>query len=329
MALGGTDLNLLLPLKVLLEEGNVTRAGQRLELSQPAMSAALARLRRRFDDELLVRAGRDYELTPFARDLLPEVQHARAADGRARCTSRTSSTRRPAARTFRMAMSDYAIAVVHEPLVRLMRRTAPGVRLTHREPRPRRPRSSDRVLLDHDALIAPLGFGFPGESRPLWRDRMVLIADRGNPRLVDGSAHAWRTSPSCRTPCRSFGPGHPDAGRPGLRRARHRAPDRAAGRRASCRCRSSSRAPTWSRVVPERLARIHPAPDGPAGAWSSRRSTRWCWPRATGSPRDRLSDPAHRWLFDRLDELAAELAGRRPDAHSQWLRFAAPSGPAR
>ena len=57
MALGGTDLNLLLPLKVLLEEGNVTRAGQRLELSQPAMSAALARLRRRFDDELLVRAG--------------------------------------------------------------------------------------------------------------------------------------------------------------------------------------------------------------------------------------------------------------------------------
>ena len=82
MALGGTDLNLLLPLKVLLEEGNVTRAGQRLELSQPAMSAALARLRRRFDDELLVRAGRDYELTPFARDLLPEVQHARTPDGR-------------------------------------------------------------------------------------------------------------------------------------------------------------------------------------------------------------------------------------------------------
>ena len=42
MALGGTDLNLLLPLKVLLEEGNVTRAGQRLGLSQPTMSAALA-----------------------------------------------------------------------------------------------------------------------------------------------------------------------------------------------------------------------------------------------------------------------------------------------
>ena len=83
MSLGGTDLNLLLPLKVLLEEGNVTRAGQRLDLSQPAMSAALARLRRRFDDELLVRSGRDYELTPFAQDLLPEVQHAARLMGRA------------------------------------------------------------------------------------------------------------------------------------------------------------------------------------------------------------------------------------------------------
>ena len=73
MTIGGTDLNLLLFLRVLLEEGNVTRAGNRLAVGQPAMSAALAKLRRRFDDELLVRSGRDYELTPFARDLLPEV----------------------------------------------------------------------------------------------------------------------------------------------------------------------------------------------------------------------------------------------------------------
>ncbi len=124
MTLGGTDLNLLLPLKALLEEGNVTRAGQRLELSQPAMSAALARLRRRFDDELLVRSGRDYELTPLARDLLPEVQHAvrlmaRAMDREDEFDPVTSR------RCFRLAMSDYAIAVLHEPLVRLISATAP------------------------------------------------------------------------------------------------------------------------------------------------------------------------------------------------------------
>ena len=124
MTLGGTDLNLLLSLKVLLEEGNVTRAGQRLELSQPAMSAALARLRRRFDDELLVRAGRDYELTPFARDLLPEVQHAVRLMARA---LQLEDEFDPATseRSFRLAMSDYAIAVVHEPLLRLIGATAP------------------------------------------------------------------------------------------------------------------------------------------------------------------------------------------------------------
>ena len=184
MALGGTDLNLLLPLKVLLEEGNVTRAGQRLELSQPAMSAALARLRRRFDDELLVRAGRDYELTPFARDLLPDVQHAVRLMSEA---LQLEDEFDPATsqRTFRLTMSDYAIAVVHEPLVRLVEAEAPGVRLRigHLGPESR---SSDQVLIDNDALIAPLGFGFPGLSRPLWRDRMVVMADRDNPRLVDG-----------------------------------------------------------------------------------------------------------------------------------------------
>ena len=186
MALGGTDLNLLLPLKVLLEEGNVTRAGHRLQLSQPAMSAALARLRRRFDDELLVRAGRDYELTPMARDLLPEVQHAvrllqRALELEDDFDPGTSG------RSFRMAMSDYAIAVVHEPLVRMVRASAPGVRLTIENLGPDA-RSSDRVLLDHDALIAPLVLRVPGkESTPaLARHRMVLLCHRGNPRLRDG-----------------------------------------------------------------------------------------------------------------------------------------------
>src|SRR3954451_21989658 len=184
MALGGTDLNLLLPLKVLLEEGNVTRAGQRLELSQPAMSAALARLRRRFDDELLVRAGRDYELTPFARDLLPEVQNAVRLMGAALQLEEDFAPS-TSQRTFRLTMSDYAIAVVHEPLVRLVEAEAPGVslRIGHLGPGVR---ESPTALIEHAALVAPLGIGFPDESRPSWRDRMVVLADRASPRLADG-----------------------------------------------------------------------------------------------------------------------------------------------
>lgn len=52
MNLARLDLNLVVALRALLEERNVTRAGQRVGLSQPAMSAALARLRRHFDDDL-------------------------------------------------------------------------------------------------------------------------------------------------------------------------------------------------------------------------------------------------------------------------------------
>src|ERR1700755_2208849 len=74
MSLGGTDLNLVVALRALLEEGNVTRAGEKIGKSQPAMSTALARLRRHYQDELLVRVGRDYELTPFARALVPSFQ---------------------------------------------------------------------------------------------------------------------------------------------------------------------------------------------------------------------------------------------------------------
>src|SRR5579863_7300856 len=68
--LAGLDTNLVVALRALLTERNVTRAGQRIGLSQPAMSAALARLRRHFGDELLVRSGAGYELTPLGTVLL-------------------------------------------------------------------------------------------------------------------------------------------------------------------------------------------------------------------------------------------------------------------
>lgn len=304
MALGGTDLNLLLPLKVLLEEGNVTRAGQRLALSQPAMSAALARLRRRFDDELLVRSGRDYELTPFARDLLPEVQHAVRLVGAALCLEEEFDPR-TSRRTFRLKMSDYAIAVVHEPLVRLVEAEAPGVRLTigHLGPDSH---TSDRILLDNDAVIAPMGFGFPGMSRTLWTDRMVVLADRSNPRLVEGrlSLDDLAVLPHAAA---SFGPGVLTG------------VDRMFGelhidRRIALQVFGFLPLPfviegtDMVAVLPEMLARMHlraggsllmvepPFPRVPLveGYWFAE---------------DRLSDPAHRWLFGRLDAVHAELEG--------------------
>lgn len=76
MRLNRLDLNLIVCLDALLAERNVSRAAARVFVSQPAMSIALKRLRTHFEDELLVRIGRDYELTPFAIGLQKSVRDA-------------------------------------------------------------------------------------------------------------------------------------------------------------------------------------------------------------------------------------------------------------
>ena len=109
------DLNLLRALDALLEERNVTHAASRLCLTQPAMSAALQRMRDFFDDQLLVRVGREMELTPRARSLITPVRELLLM---ARDTLDTQPSFDPKAtrRSFRIAMSDYAASVLM-PLV--------------------------------------------------------------------------------------------------------------------------------------------------------------------------------------------------------------------
>ncbi len=70
------DLNLLVVLNALLKYRNITHAGNELHLSQPATSRALARLRELFNDDLLVRNQRSFDLTPLAKVLMPKVNAA-------------------------------------------------------------------------------------------------------------------------------------------------------------------------------------------------------------------------------------------------------------
>jgi DNA-binding transcriptional LysR family regulator len=98
-------LRLLGALDALLSERNVTRAAERLNLSQPATSGALAQLRHLFNDPLLVRAGRELELTPRAQELLPRVQDALASVD-ALFGSQVSFVPALLRRQFRVAASD-------------------------------------------------------------------------------------------------------------------------------------------------------------------------------------------------------------------------------
>ena len=113
------DLNLLLALDALLKEKNVTRAAERLFMSQPAMSGMLARLRQSFDDELLVRVGRNFELTEFAAGIAERV-HQCVLELEELVGSKPSFSPAAETRSFSIAASDYAVLLLFGPLMLLI-----------------------------------------------------------------------------------------------------------------------------------------------------------------------------------------------------------------
>ncbi|MET9789818.1 LysR family transcriptional regulator [Streptomyces canus] len=184
MSLGAIDLNLLLALEALLEEKNVTHAGVRLCTSQSGMSGSLARLRRHFNDELLVRVGREYELTPLAERLLPLVQASLHKAEEALSLTRHFDPEHSRQR-FSVVMSDYVMTVFVEPLLRVIAQEAPGVRIDF-HPIVDGQLETETHLRCHDLMIVPLGYQIPGVSEAVMHDRFVCLVDPDNPRLVEG-----------------------------------------------------------------------------------------------------------------------------------------------
>lgn len=179
MSLSSLDLNLVLSLRALLEERNVTRAGQRVGLSQPAMSAALARLRRHFDDELISRAGKQYELTALGRALLDRT--ATACDLLERVfTSRADFAPDSEEHEFTLLTSDYALSVFGAELAQRVHAEAPGVRLRFQRTPGDVTEDTETLLSTADGLLMPHGVisGFPAVE--LFADRWVFLVAETN-----------------------------------------------------------------------------------------------------------------------------------------------------
>ena len=182
MNLGGLDLNLLVALDALLSERSVTRAAQRVGLSQPGMSNALGRLRRLLDDPLLVRQGATLVPTARAEALIGPVQEAlelirTALDAPLRFDPATDH------RSFRLSCSDYSVLMLIGPLVRALAADAPGMMVEVL------PRLADagRALLngDVDLVIEPpeIMGETDLESLRLWDDRWECCVWEGNTRV--------------------------------------------------------------------------------------------------------------------------------------------------
>ena len=126
MNLKNFDLNLLVALDVLLSERNVTRAAERLNVTQPTMSNALQRIRDYFGDDILSRSGRELKLTPLAEDLVERVRDL-LLQASSILEVDWVFTPATAVRTFRIVMSDYCAALVMPPLIRRLAEAAPNI----------------------------------------------------------------------------------------------------------------------------------------------------------------------------------------------------------
>lgn len=178
------DLNLLRALRALLEERSVTGAAERMGISQPSMSASLNRLRRHFDDELLVRSGRQHRLTPLARRLQERTQTAVRAAERV-FDSQPDFDPAGSQRQFHIIASDYDTSVIASRLAGLLATEAPRTRLAITTVTTRHVEGCPETLLDCDLLMLPHGMITGVAHHDLFRDEWQCIVSADNPAVGD------------------------------------------------------------------------------------------------------------------------------------------------
>ncbi|MEP7273589.1 MAG: LysR family transcriptional regulator [Acidobacteriota bacterium] len=187
MNLQTIDLNLLVVLEALVEEGSVTRAAKRIGLSQPAMSNALGRLRRTFDDALLVRTAEGMVPTPAAQALIIPV---RLALTQLREALEEKAELDPTAmeRTFHLLTSDYAEITLVAPLLPVLRAGTGSIKLRiQRPPGVFEPPSTSSLADSSDLAIGfypdALALDTRLHSELLWEERNVCLISAKHPTI--------------------------------------------------------------------------------------------------------------------------------------------------
>jgi DNA-binding transcriptional LysR family regulator len=174
------DLNLLVTLDVLLAEGSVARAAQRLRLSPSAMSRALARLRETTGDPLLVRAGRGLVPTPRALELRGRVSQL-VQDGEAALRPAEEFNLKALVRTFALRTSEGFVENFGPDLIARVSADAPGVRLCF-VPKPNKDSAPLREgTVDLETGVVGKTTGPEVRAQALFRDRFIGVVRAGHP----------------------------------------------------------------------------------------------------------------------------------------------------
>lgn len=171
------DLNLLLALDVLIEEANVTKAAEKLNMSQSAMSYSLKRLRSLLDDPILIRTSRDMEVTPYAREISVAIRQV-LTDIQNTLLVKEPFNPSTADEDFRIATSDYVEVALGGNLLQNLIDQAPGIRV--------RINSIDRGVileaLDNDRIDLFIGVDLPRKNwhikQELYAEEFVCVVNR-------------------------------------------------------------------------------------------------------------------------------------------------------
>ena len=176
------DLNLLAAFDAVFEERHVSRAADRVGLSQPAMSNALRRLRAALDDPLFVKTKTGVTPTPYAAELAPAVSQAlKLMNEGLQQAARFDAAK--TTRTFRLAMADVAEVSILPEVIDVCRRTAPGVRFETRA------LTRSTLTEDLETGAADLAIGFLPDMKEttyqqtLFTTEYVCLARRDHPAI--------------------------------------------------------------------------------------------------------------------------------------------------
>ncbi|GAA0821161.1 LysR family transcriptional regulator [Colwellia sp. D2M02] len=196
MNISKIDLNLLIYLDVLLREKNVTRAASQLNITQPAMSNGLKRLRTLFNDPILVRTSDGMVPTERARTLAPNIRKIlleleETLQGEEEFSEHNSQ------RVFRIMASDYAASTLIPPLLKQLNQVAPNITLDIMTP-------SDVTFHDVEAGKIDMAINRFDElpqsfhQKAIWRDTFSCLLSADNPVVSKfnlntylGAKHVW------------------------------------------------------------------------------------------------------------------------------------------
>jgi DNA-binding transcriptional LysR family regulator len=179
------DLNLLVVLETIVVEGGVSRAAERLNLTQPAVSHALARLRELFGDPLFVRHGRTLAPTALTKSLIEPLRQALRSMGAVLAAGGRFDAKETQA-SFTVAMRDPLEQLVLPPLARKLAKEAPSIDLRSVQAR----RRNVEAALADGTLDAAIDVALPMSENvrreKVAADGFVVVARKGHPGLRGG-----------------------------------------------------------------------------------------------------------------------------------------------